>query len=149
MSGRVFLIMQPSVKRDGSAPDLTPLKEHGEVTVLVHAGESPRFHPAQCRDKLIERLKTFDPDKDMLAWAGGDTLAAVLVGAILADQLWEEEAPEITWLRYERAWDGDRRRQDAVGARYVPIRVPLLPPLSSDATQATLLPENANADKRR
>jgi len=117
---KVYLIMQPTVKKNGALPDLTPLGAHGDVTVLVLSGEFPTFDALQCLRNLFTRLEDFDPTIDSLAWAGGDTLAAVLVGVVLAEQGHEW----FTWLRYERGRDGDGRRTD-VGATYTPYRVPL------------------------
>lgn len=126
----VYLIAQPSIPRhsDNRPRDLSPLYEHGKVEVLVQTGDQPTFHPERCMELIDRRLANFDPDVDMLAFAGGDTLAAVLTGAVLASKFYDDERDDIhiTWLRYERgrARDGSRVME---GSRYVPIRVPLFP----------------------
>ena len=83
---RVFLIAQPTIAKNGHLPDLTPLADYGEVTLVVEVGERP------------DRLKDFDAETDYLVWAGGDTLSAVMAGAILT-QLGHRF---FRWLRFER-----------------------------------------------
>lgn len=125
----VYLIAQPTVPRqkpDGSRGqmDMTPLYEHGEVRVLVQAGEYPGFHPARCLDKIEQRLADFNPDTDCLAWLGGDTLSAVLTGFVLATKLHDVDDPHVTYLRFDRARLPDGSRDNTTG-KYIPVRVPL------------------------
>lgn len=116
----VYLIMQPSVKGNGETPDLKNLSDYGDVRVLVNAGEYPTKQPKRCLRLIEKRLVDFDPRRDYLVWAGGDSLAAILTGVVLADRNWEA----IQWLRYDRPRGPDGRRTD-VGAKYVPTTVPL------------------------
>lgn len=116
----VYLIAQPTVKRDGSTPDLTPLAEFGEVKVLINSGEYPALHPERCLSLIEKRLETFDEEVDYLAWAGGDTLAAVLVGVVLERM----EMTSIKWLKFQRGWDGNGNR-DLDKSYYREVVVPL------------------------
>lgn len=128
----VYLIAQPTVKRNGSMPKLEPLAEHGDVKVVIPAGEYPTFHPQRALDLVMDKLDDFDYTKDYIAWAGGDTLSAILVGAALAekDDCTDEEEPVpipyFMYLRYERGRDQQGNRTD-VGAKYVPVKIPLFP----------------------
>lgn len=132
MPGTVYLIAQPTISRDGHQPDITPLREHGEIRVLIQAGEYPTFHPQVCLDKIEWRLRRFNSATDFLAWAGGDTLAAVLTGVVIARM----GMPSIRWLRYERGRDAKGRPQSE-GGRYSIISAPLIP--LGDADQLDLL----------
>lgn len=116
----VYLIAQPTVSRNGSLPKLEPLAEHGDVRVLVPAGDRPAFQPERTLDQIYRRLENFNPNEDFLVWAGGDTLAALLTGVALIDR----NVEKFKWLRYERGRDSDGNRTDE-GARYVPIEVNL------------------------
>ena len=72
---------------------------------------------------MASRFQGFNPDTDFLVWAGGDTLAALLVGMLLM----EREVYRFQWLRYERKRLDDGSRTDE-GAAYVPITVDLRDP---------------------
>ena len=95
---RVFLIAQPTIAKNGHLPDLTPLADYGEVTLVVEVGERPAFKPGEVFNLAKDRLKDFDAETDYLVWAGGDTLSAVMAGAILT-QLGHRF---FRWLRFER-----------------------------------------------
>jgi len=131
----VYLIAQPTVSRGGDLPKLKPLAEWGEVRVLINPGEDPRYHPGRALGRIRARLAGFDPARDFLVWAGGDTLAAVLVGAVLMDFATEEGATFETfqWLRWERGRDAHGNRSDTEG-KYVRITVPLFA-LASTTTE--------------
>lgn len=119
--GRVFLIAQPTIAKSGALPDLTPLADYGDVTVVVEAGEYPSFKPGEAWRRVAARLKDFDSDNDYLAWAGGDTLSAVMAGAALT-QLGHRA---FKWLRFERgiAPGGGR---DNMRGKYTPVEIQLL-----------------------
>lgn len=119
----VYLIAQPTVKKNGELPNLRPLAEWGDVRVLVPSGDSPTFNPIRVYDKMEDRLEHYRPGTDYLVWAGGDTLAAVFLGFLMADR----GVTKFTWLRYERAKLPDGTRTD-VGAKYMPIEVDLTNP---------------------
>jgi hypothetical protein len=116
----VYLIAQPTVKRGGQLPDLTPLAEFGEVKVLINSGEYPALHPERCRGLIEKRLSTFDPERDFIAWAGGDTLAAVFTGIVLERMGFNT----IKWLKFQRGWDNDGER-DPGKSYYRLVEVPL------------------------
>lgn len=138
----VYLIAQPTVSRNKTKPfDLNPLYDHGEVQVVLPMGDSPTFTPIKCMDVIEKRLEAFDPDIDFLVWAGGDTLAAVMVGLALAQmEIWC-----FRWLRYERARLPDGSRTD-IGAKYTPVDIDLSDPSyeGSDDTEQQPLTGTAN-----
>ena len=53
---RVYLICQPSVKRDGSTPDLRALARHGEVVVLLDSGRRVTVDPVGSLAAIEEKL---------------------------------------------------------------------------------------------
>jgi hypothetical protein len=116
----VYLIAQPTVKRGGELPDLTPLAQYGDVKVLINSGEYPALHPERCRDLIEKRLETFNQDRDFIAWAGGDTLAAVFTGIVLERM----GLDRIKWLKFQRGWDNDGER-DPKKSFYREVVVPL------------------------
>lgn len=121
----VYLIAQPTVKRNPApgqraTQNIEPLYRHGDVVVLVAAGEYPTFNPERCLSLMEHRMADFDPERDFFAWAGGDTLSAVLVGNLLA----QRGVKEIRWLRYERGRDGKTRTDH--DAYYLPVTIPLV-----------------------
>lgn len=118
----IYLIAQPTLSRRKPPLNLEPLYEHGEVQVVLPMSDSPTFNPAHCYDMMEARLSKFDPAIDYLVWAGGDTLAAVMVGMILINQ--EEPIWCFNWLRYERFRNPDGSRTD-IGAKYVPVVIDL------------------------
>ena len=114
----VFLIAQPTVKRNGVQPDLTPLAKFGDVKVVLPSGDNPSRRPSQAVRVIDDRLRNFDPATDFLAWAGGDTLSAIMVGYLMA----EYHINAFTWLRF------DREREQGTGRRldtgyYTPVVV--------------------------
>jgi hypothetical protein len=115
----VFLIAQPTVSKNGRLPDLTPLAHYGDVRTIIEGGDYPSFRPDRAVAKIADRLQTFDPDNDFLAWAGGDTLAAVLVGAAIA----KNGITTFQWLRFERARDRETGERDNFRGEYTPVRV--------------------------
>jgi hypothetical protein len=117
----VFLIAQPTVPKDGKMPNLEPLAEFGDVKVLVEAGDYPSFRPDLALEKISERLANFDAENDYLAWAGGDTLAALITGMVLA----ERGHRYVRWLRFERARTEGGGRDNNNG-KYTPIDVLVL-----------------------
>lgn len=120
-SGVVYLVQEPTVpKATGRVLDITPLLWWGKVRILMERTQVASFRPAQAFVQINERLKTFDPEKDYIAVAGGDSLAVVLVGSVLAQQ----GHSYFNWLRFERSKLPDGTRDPSSGA-YVPIYVPI------------------------
>lgn len=119
----VYLIAQPTVSRNKKPLDLSKLYEHGEVQVLCPTGDSPSFTPVRCMDAMESRFAPYDPEVDFLVWAGGDTLAAVMAGMLLA----EREVYEFRWLRWERdREEGSGRRLET--GKYIPVTIDLAEP---------------------
>ncbi len=103
---------------------LDRLYDHGEVCVILPAAVSPWKEGEQEKwfETIEEKLRRFEPDRDFLVWAGGDTFAAVMVGMALANMqtpIWK-----FNWLRYDRKVLPDGSRTD-VGAVYVPVLIDL------------------------
>lgn len=121
-------------KRDHQPKNMDPLYDHGELVVLVQAGEHPAFQPERVMRLIRERLKNFDPKQDFIAHVGGDALSTLMVGMVLADMSCDEQFPfeDIQWLRYDRpeAPGGGRTHE---GARYVPTRVVIAPEIDNAA----------------
>jgi hypothetical protein len=118
---QVFLVQEPTIPKFGGKPlDITPLLWWGKVRVLMERGQQASFRPSQAMVQIHERLKDFNPERDFIAVAGGDTLAVVMVGAILV-QLGHSY---FFWLRFERTRLPDGTRDPSTGA-YTPIYVPL------------------------
>lgn len=121
----VYLIAQPTVSRRKPPLNLEPLYKHGEVQVVLPMSDSPTFNPVTCYEVMENRLANFDPEIDMLVWAGGDTLAAVMAGMILVNR--DNPIWCFKWLRYERHRQPDGSRTDK-GAEYVPVVIDLHDP---------------------
>jgi hypothetical protein len=119
----VYLIAQPTVSRTKKNMNLDPLYNHGDLKVLIPAGESPAFNPTKCIEIMAARFEHFDPTVDFLVWGGGDTLSAVMAGFLLS----ERNIQVFNWLRYERKRLPDGTRVDD-GAIYVPVKVDLREP---------------------
>lgn len=125
----VYLIAQSAPSRRKAPIQLGPLTEHGDVKAVLPLGNSPTFHPKSCLEIIEESLfpsrggKEYDPEVDFLVWAGGDMLAAVMVGMILA----EREIWCFKWLRYERHRLPTGERVDE-GATYAPMVIDLSDP---------------------
>lgn len=131
---KVFLISQPSVSRQQKPKNMDALYEHGEVHVLVQAGEHAAFQPERVMRLIAQRLSTFDPATDFIANAGGDPLATLMTGMVLADMSAVDEFDRIKWLRYDRPEDGKGGRTH-VGAKYIPTEV-IINPESSEVESA-------------
>jgi len=117
--GYVYLIAQPTVSGTGDFPKLKPLAEFGTIKVVVEAGDYPSFKPGPIFEKLVERLKDFDAENDYVAWAGGDTLSAVMVGSALAQM----GHHSYRWLRFERGRDPQTKKRTDEGGSYTPVEV--------------------------
>lgn len=133
---KVFLIQQPSMarQREHRPKNMDPLYDHGEIIVLVQAGEHPGFQPERVMRLIRQRLSGFNPKTDYIAHVGGDPLSTLMVGMALADLSCDEHFPfdSIQWLRYDRPEDG-RGGRTHVGAKYVPTEVVISPQESESA----------------
>jgi hypothetical protein len=128
----VYLVQEPSVpKHTGRKMDLTPLTWWGKVKILMERNQTASYNPPAALLQLQERLKDFDPDKDYVAVAGGDSLAVILVGAALA----QGQHTFFHYLRFERTMLPGGGRDPASGS-YTPIRVPL----TSTEAQLSVVP---------
>ena len=143
---RVYLICQPTLDRhtgDAAADKTQLLARWGEVVVLAYPGEyTGARRPDYLLDKITARLKDFDPEQDFVAWAGGDSLSALLVGVVLADAGFDR----FRWLRYERPRDPVRNVRTEENAQYVPVTIPLYP--SNDEHQHDDAAEAVHPRKR-
>lgn len=129
MTPTVYLIAQPTVKKDGKLPNLEPLEYHGKVRIILPGTSKPSRTPATTLTELEDALEHFDPARDFIAWAGGDTLAALMVGVVLERM----EIMTFNWLRYDRmrlasgAWTDE-------GAHYRPVLITLFTDFPHDRT---------------
>jgi len=115
---RVFLLAQPSVSRRGELPDLRPLGEFGDVTVIVTGDMNPMRYPARTATAIEDKLHDFDPEVDYLVAAGGATLAALVIGLVLGQMGIEQ----FQWLSFQRGIDAEGRRVNE-GGYYRPVRL--------------------------
>lgn len=123
----VYLIQEPTIpKHNAKVIDITPLLWWGKVRVLMERTQIASFRPAQAYIQVRERLKHFDPNKDYIAVAGGDSLAVMMAGAALA----QDGKSFFYYLRFERTRLPDGSRDPSSGS-YVPIYVPLTPELAA------------------
>jgi hypothetical protein len=111
----VYVICEPSDRRDGTpAYDVSPAAVYGPIKYII-----PRGHPSPSRDTdaalvtIDEELAAFNACSDYILWAGGDPLAAVLVGHVLSD------VSSYTYLRWEK-------NPTSIGGNYVPVTVDIL-----------------------
>jgi hypothetical protein len=119
----VYLIQEPTIpKYGGKVIDISPLSWWGRVSVLIERGQVASFRPGNAYEQIRARLATFNPDKDFLAVAGGDSLAVVLTGSVLA----QYGHTYFYYLRFERTRLPDGTRDPSTGG-YAPILVPLTP----------------------
>lgn len=95
---KVYLIARPTVRHNGALPDLRPLKAYGTLVVLNRPDEDPRRDFKAVVKLMWERLEGYKPTEDYIAWAGGNTICAVIMGYLLA----EMEAEHFLWLRWDR-----------------------------------------------
>lgn len=112
----VYVICEPSDRRDGTpAYDVSPAAVYGPIKYII-----PRGHPSPSRDTstalatIDEVLMDFDAGSDYILWAGGDPLAAVLVGHVLMDNV-----NSYSYLRWEK-------NPTSIGGNYVPVTVDIL-----------------------
>lgn len=119
-SPTVYLLVQPTVSRQGETPDLSPLADFGTVVVLVQQGDNPLHRSLTTLDNIKRRLRAFDPACDFLTAAGGGAIAALMVGVAMADLGFDR----FTWLSAQRKKDGRGNRTNEV-ERYIPIVVDL------------------------
>lgn len=120
---RVFLIAQPSLDRRGRTFNLQPLATFGSVIVLIPNGDAPSNDPRATLGVIAEKLRDnqYEPETDYLVWAGGDTLGAVMVGALVE----RYGAAKFNWLRFDKKRDPTTGEWDKRTGRYVSITVPL------------------------
>lgn len=121
-NNRVFLIAQPSIPKNGRFPDLAPLAEYGDIKVVIEIGDYPAFKPGEAWQRVARRLQDFDAERDYLAWAGGDTLSALMAGAALTQM----GHRRFRWLRFERGVNKETGERDPSTGKYTPVDVQLL-----------------------
>lgn len=119
----VYLVQEPTIpKMSGRVIDTSPLLWWGKVRILMERTQTASFRPSPAYVQIHERLKSFEQEKDYIAVAGGDSLAVIIVGAVLA----AHGHSYFKYLRFERSRLPDGTRDPSSGA-YVPIYVPLTP----------------------
>lgn len=95
---RVFAIHEPHTSRDVKSAE-----RFGRVTFLLAKEDNPSIFPGPAANKLAQRLSDleYDPSIDYIMWAGGDSMAMLMAGIIIA-----KHHPDMQRLRYLR-WDRD------------------------------------------
>lgn len=117
----VYLIQEPSVpKHTGRVIDITPLIWWGQVRTLMERSQTASFQSQAAYIQIETRLRDFQPDRDYIAVAGGDSLAVLLAGAAIANLGHEY----FFYLRFERTKLPNGQRDPASGA-YVPVFSPI------------------------
>lgn len=103
-SPRVFLISEPPSMRNSSlGPDMRQLMSFGTIHIILSHADFPVMRSDQAVNKISQALQLYDydPDVDYIAWAGGDPVALLLIGAYLGDMGYER----VKWLRYTKPRD--------------------------------------------
>jgi hypothetical protein len=108
----VYVICEPAPRRDGvPAYDVSPAAMYGPIEfVFRHGFMSPSRDPEKAIIHAREVLSRFDDAVDYVVWAGGDPLAAILVGSELA------KVAAYRYLRWEKSPTG-------TGGNYVPVTI--------------------------
>ncbi len=120
---QVYMAQQPPpIYREGKAlhKDLSSAQRYGTIRVLLESDDQPSLLPGPSIRQIRSLLKSFDPAKDYLCYAGGDAMALALAMVVLRDMGFRE----VSILRYERERDTEGRRTR--GGYYVPVKVPLI-----------------------
>ncbi len=120
-SPTVYLLVQPTVSRQGETPDLSPLAQFGTVVVLVQQGDNPLHRSLSTLDNIKRRLRDYDPACDFLTAAGGGAIAALMVGVAMADL----DFTHFTWLSAQREKDPRTGNRTNKVERYIPVKVDL------------------------
>lgn len=94
---RIYCVNEPRPGPGDRIPNLDKLERHGPVLYVFTRREWPAKYPEDALRILDQRLTGFDPDKDALAFLGGDPFALLLIG------VWAEAkgVKRLTWMRYE------------------------------------------------
>ena len=117
MTSRVFFPVELPASR--SDRDLSSANRYGAIHFVISSRNTPSLMPGPAMLEARQNLCDFDPAKDYLSWSGGDPLAMLLVGAVLA----ENGVRDVKFLRYDRDRGTDGRRTG--GGFYTPITVRL------------------------
>lgn len=101
---RVYVLAEPSHRRDGEPFDLRPLATHGDLFFVCRSGHRPTSRPDTAYAHIFSKLSEFDSTQgDSLAWVGGDMLAVLLAGVALR----ELGYVGVPWLRWQRSKHAD------------------------------------------
>lgn len=116
---RTFLTSISPAKHDGTGPDYRVLSKFGQIIPLTESHDHIVNNTERIAGQIRERLTEFDPQVDYLTWAGGDPLAALLVGA----ELNRRGVERLQWLRFDRMVDPDTGRRMTWKGNYVPVPI--------------------------
>jgi hypothetical protein len=120
--GVVYLVQQPPPVRRGSGPpkhkDLSSAQRYGVLRPILSDSDQASATPGPALHQMMRELKSFDPAKDFICYAGGDPMSLAVAAMALANM----NIREFTMLRWERERSTDGVRKP--GGFYVPIKVP-------------------------
>lgn len=108
MSSRVFVVHDRSAGVDGRPVNLSAALSYGRLVPIFQERDWPGMNSEQGCRQIERRLRTYDPEKDFLLWAGGDPMALVMLGA----WLFGNGIDQSRWLRHNRKRDAQGNRTD-------------------------------------
>lgn len=108
MNSTVFFIQDPGPDRD-----LSSAVRYGKIQFLLSSSDRPGTNPNSALATMRKGLVGFS-SSDYLGWAGGDPMAPILAGMVLA----EMGVSELQYLKWDRSRDNYGRRTS--GGFYVP-----------------------------
>ena len=113
----VYIVQQTIHDRDYSSAE-----KFGRLHFVLSVADRPSIMPEAALLKIEEALKKFREDEDYITWSGGDPIAPLLVGYVLA-----RKAPilrkQLRYLRWERVRDPNGYRSQE--GFYVPTNIAL------------------------
>ena len=122
--GTVYIVQSPPIQiRPGHPPrvrDLSSAQRYGKLMPVLEEFEQPSLHPGPSLHKMNRALRSFDPTKDFLCYAGGDPMSIALALVALRN-LGLREVQMLRWDR-ERDTEGVRTK----GGYYMPVTTPLM-----------------------
>lgn len=112
----VFKLQQPPKKFEASR-DYSSLPRNCTVTTILASDLNPSIYPVEAYEKLKNALAS-STEGDFILWSGGDPMAALIAGQVLA----ELGKTGLQWLRWDKkAENGERSR---ILGSYTAVSIP-------------------------